>query len=108
MESTAPETISQLLNVRGLSIKKVIKDFSAVVAFSTVFGEGSTPKDVEKTPSVLQSIYDHMSNICRMTAFLRQCLGLPLLAHQSLPLSRHNRTAFSFGATLRSGWVVWE
>lgn len=65
-------TISSLLRARELAIKKVTKDVNGLVTHSTVVGDAATPVAVGQAPSVLQSIYDHLANICSLTSNLRR------------------------------------
>jgi len=68
----AADTISTRLRARELSFKKVAKEADSLQFYTTVVGGASTPKEVTQTSSTLQSIYDHLANICRMTSDLRR------------------------------------
>lgn len=68
----AADTISTRLRARELSFKKIAKEADSLQFYTTVVGGASTPKEVTQTSSTLQSIYDHLANICRMTSDLRR------------------------------------
>lgn len=69
--TAAPVTIASLLRARELALKKVKKELDSLVIYTTVVGDASTPKEVSHTSSTLQSIYDHLANICTLTSDLR-------------------------------------
>lgn len=70
--AAAPNTISEILRSRDLAIKKVKKDSTGFVAFSTVTGDSKLSNDVSNAHTFFQSVFDRLSLICEKTATLRR------------------------------------
>lgn len=65
-------TIAELLRNKDLALKKVTKDSTRFMAYTTVVGDGKAGKDFELASSYFQSVYDQLINVCNLTSHLRR------------------------------------
>ena len=65
-------TIAELLRNKDLALKKVTKDSTRFMAYTTVVGDGKAGKDFELASAYFQSVYDQLINVCNLTSHLRR------------------------------------
>lgn len=64
--------ITNLLRTKELTLKKVQKESTRIVAYDTVTGSAKDPEELAKTSATFQSVIDHLRNICQTTAIIRK------------------------------------
>jgi hypothetical protein len=65
-------TISEILRERDLQLSKIRSETKNISAYDTVVGNSKQPLELNKTAGKLQSILDHLKNVCQYTAALRR------------------------------------